>query len=166
MAGKVLPGRHDRKVIVLVIIIVLGLWTVLSFMPLIALRSGYFTLRTEDEVKRFPTLLQQFGTFGDMFSLLNCLFSGGAFVGVIYAILLQRRELHDQQEATKRAERATELQNRLAAYQNLAEHHRHEREHAEGDPLLKARSKGRVRAFAELTSGLLREAETYIRVSL
>lgn len=33
------------------------------------------------------------GTFGDMFGTVNALFSGLAFGGVIYAILLQRKEL-------------------------------------------------------------------------
>lgn len=36
---------------------------------------------------------QNTGTFGDTFGSLNALFSGFAFVGVIYAILLQREEL-------------------------------------------------------------------------
>jgi hypothetical protein len=38
------------------------------------------------------------GEFGDMFGGLNALFSGFAFVGLIYAILLQRRELQLQRE--------------------------------------------------------------------
>jgi hypothetical protein len=38
------------------------------------------------------------GEFGDMFGGVNALFSGLAFVGVIYAILLQRRELQYQRE--------------------------------------------------------------------
>ena len=33
------------------------------------------------------------GTFGDMFGAVNTLFSGLAFAGVVYAILLQRKEL-------------------------------------------------------------------------
>jgi hypothetical protein len=33
------------------------------------------------------------GSFGDMFGAANALFSGFAFAGVIYAILLQRQEL-------------------------------------------------------------------------
>ncbi len=33
------------------------------------------------------------GTFGDMFGAVNALFSGLAFLGVVYAILLQRQEL-------------------------------------------------------------------------
>jgi Putative phage abortive infection protein len=38
------------------------------------------------------------GTFGDMFGSVNALFSGLAFAGVIYAILLQREELGLQRE--------------------------------------------------------------------
>ncbi|MEK7760049.1 MAG: putative phage abortive infection protein [Nitrospirota bacterium] len=38
------------------------------------------------------------GTFGDMFGGVNALFSGLAFAGVIYAILLQREELGLQRE--------------------------------------------------------------------
>ena len=38
------------------------------------------------------------GEFGDMFGGVNALFSGLAFAGVIYAILLQRRELQLQRE--------------------------------------------------------------------
>jgi len=39
---------------------------------------------------------QNRGTFGDMFGAVNALFSGLAFGGVIYAILLQRKELELQ----------------------------------------------------------------------
>lgn len=38
------------------------------------------------------------GTFGDMFGAVNSLFSGLAFAGVIYAILLQREELKLQRK--------------------------------------------------------------------
>jgi hypothetical protein len=38
------------------------------------------------------------GTFGDMFGAVNALFSGLAFVGVIYAIMLQREELKLQRQ--------------------------------------------------------------------
>ncbi len=38
------------------------------------------------------------GTFGDMFGAINSLFAGLAFAGVVYAILLQRRELALQRE--------------------------------------------------------------------
>ena len=38
------------------------------------------------------------GTLGDMFGAINALFSGLAFAGVIYTILLQRKELELQRE--------------------------------------------------------------------
>lgn len=38
------------------------------------------------------------GTFGDMFGAVNALFSGFAFVGLIYTILLQKRELSLQRK--------------------------------------------------------------------
>ncbi|MFK5915574.1 MAG: hypothetical protein QM484_14500 [Woeseiaceae bacterium] len=41
------------------------------------------------------------GTFGDMFGAVNTLFSGLAFAGVIYAILLQSKELELQREELK-----------------------------------------------------------------
>jgi len=41
------------------------------------------------------------GQFGDMFGIVNTLFSGLAFAGVIYAILLQREDLALQREELK-----------------------------------------------------------------
>lgn len=38
------------------------------------------------------------GTFGDMFGVVNSLFSGLAFTGVIYTIILQHKELSLQRE--------------------------------------------------------------------
>jgi hypothetical protein len=69
------------------------------------------------------------GLFGDMFGAVNSLFSGLAFGGVIYAILLQREELQLQREdlsetrrelarsadAQERSERALAAQVRAAA---------------------------------------------------
>ena len=41
------------------------------------------------------------GTFGDMFGAVNALFSGLAFIGVIFAILLQSKELKLQRKELK-----------------------------------------------------------------
>lgn len=41
------------------------------------------------------------GQFGDMFGVVNSIFSGLAFAGVIYAILLQREDLALQREELK-----------------------------------------------------------------
>lgn len=66
------------------------------------------------------------GTWGDMFGGINALFSGLAFVGVIYAILLQReglilqgRELEDTREELAGQRRANEEQNRSIATQTF-----------------------------------------------
>lgn len=45
--------------------------------------------------------LQERGAFGDSFGAINALFAGLAFVGVVYAILLQREELRLQREELK-----------------------------------------------------------------
>jgi hypothetical protein len=53
------------------------------------------------------------GTFGDMFGAINALFSGLAFAGVIYAILLQKNELslqRDELELTRNELKGQKLQ--------------------------------------------------------
>lgn len=80
------------------------------------------------------------GPFGDLFGSINALFSGLAFAGLIYAILLQRRELELQRlelQATREemklarseAERSASAQEataRLSAITTLVDHHRSE----------------------------------------
>lgn len=70
----------------------------------------------------------QRGQFGDMFGTLNALFSGAAFAGTLYAIILQRQDLSQQMEeavlvreemrrtaaAQEEAQRALHRQNELA----------------------------------------------------
>lgn len=41
------------------------------------------------------------GTFGDLFGSVNALYSGLAFIGVVYAMLLQKEELKLQREELK-----------------------------------------------------------------
>lgn len=62
------------------------------------------------------------GTYGDMFGAVNSLFSGLAFAGIIYTILLQREELRLQREeliksveAQQESAAALEKQVRLSA---------------------------------------------------
>jgi hypothetical protein len=49
-------------------------------------------------VSRVYTTEQSRGLFGDMFGGINALFSAGAFAGLIYTVLLQRKELRLQRE--------------------------------------------------------------------
>ena len=48
----------------------------------------------------YPALSDR-GLFGDMFGAMNAIFSGFAFLGVIYAIILQREELQLQRKELK-----------------------------------------------------------------
>jgi len=65
------------------------------------------------------------GQFGDLFGSINALFSGLAFAGLIYAILLQRRELNLQRTelrlqreemAASRAELAAQVKAQKALF--------------------------------------------------
>ena len=49
-------------------------------------------------IRYFYPIMSDSGLFGDMFGGINALFSGFAFLGVIYAIILQRKELQLQRK--------------------------------------------------------------------
>jgi hypothetical protein len=59
------------------------------------------------------------GTFADMFGSVNALFSGLAFAGVIYAILLQREELGLQREELIKTRAEFEQQNKTLGKQRF-----------------------------------------------
>lgn len=75
---KPLAKQVETKAPIYLALAVIVLWFILGFAPLL--------LGTDR------------GTFGDMFGGVNSLFSGLAFAGLIYAILLQRQELSLQRE--------------------------------------------------------------------
>ena len=93
-----------------------------------------------------PMLTDKPGVFGDMFGSVNALFSGLAFVGVIYAILLQRKELQLQRrelestreemklarEEARRSAGAQELTARVSALSQLIQHYREEMKMLQG----------------------------------
>jgi hypothetical protein len=66
------------------------------------LRFGYLSAERFNqwgELLPFPEYLT--GTFGDSFGVLTALFSGLAFAGLVYTILLQRIELEETREVLK-----------------------------------------------------------------
>lgn len=65
--------------------------------------------------KGHPTI----GEFGDMFGATNALFSGLAFVGVIYAIILQRKELRLQRSELRQTREEFKIQNDTLAKQRF-----------------------------------------------
>jgi hypothetical protein len=115
MATQPTPGKHDRWVLAAFGAVLALIWGLFAFLPLIALRSAYFTLKNQDDVERVKSTLGQLGTYGDMFGALNCLFSGTALIGVVYAVILQRRELHHQQEEIERSKRDREAAEKARA---------------------------------------------------
>jgi hypothetical protein len=64
---------------------------------------------------------QHRGTFGDMFGGVNAMFSGFAFAGIIYTIILQRRELELQRNELRDTREEFKIQNetlRLQRFEN------------------------------------------------
>lgn len=49
-------------------------------------------------ITKYLSDMEERGQFGDMFGAANALFSGFAFLGIIYTIYLQRKELNLQKE--------------------------------------------------------------------
>lgn len=75
------PRAEDLWLLARLIVLVAIAWAIFGFVPFLFLPR--------------PSSL---GDFGDSFGFVNALFSGLALAGVIYAIVLQRRELSLQRE--------------------------------------------------------------------
>ena len=65
----------------------------------------------------FPDIVER-GQFGDSFGMINALFSGLAFAGVIYAIILQKKELELQREELKETRKEIKGQKEQLEAQN------------------------------------------------
>lgn len=61
----------------------------------------------------------RFGQFGDSFGAVNALFSGLAFIGVIYAVLLQKEELRLQREELEKTRDEFKQQNETLSQQRF-----------------------------------------------
>lgn len=59
------------------------------------------------------------GTIGDMFGSINALYSGLAFAGIIFTILLQRKELSFQRQELKQTRKEFEIQNETLKLQRF-----------------------------------------------
>lgn len=94
-------------------VVIIGLWI-----------TTYFLLKDLGSTER--------GTLGDMFGTVNALFSGLALAGIIFTILLQRKELGYQREELKATRLEFNIQNetlRLQRFENtffnlLTVHHK------------------------------------------
>ena len=79
-------------------------WLILSFAVIF-----WFSL----VIEWFPGWIEESkrGAFGDSFGVVNALFSGLAFAGVIFAILLQKKELELQSSAIEEQKETLQRQN-------------------------------------------------------
>jgi hypothetical protein len=69
-------------------------WFVLALLGVVAIQSVYGVV----VFFQFGPEMASRGQFGDIFGGVNALFTGLAFAGLIYTILLQRRELELQRD--------------------------------------------------------------------
>jgi len=97
----------DRIVLISMLILISFVFLVLAFLPLI---SFYLPVTDAVRIDKVKTILQQYGNYGDSFGVGNALFSGFALMGVVYAVLLQKREigLLKEQMASSEGERRDE----------------------------------------------------------
>ncbi|HAB16603.1 MAG TPA: hypothetical protein PLX89_11895 [Verrucomicrobiota bacterium] len=109
-------GFHDdwwklRWMVVFVLVLTAGYWwlTARILLPDPLPADGSALVSTNNTASGLR------GQFGDMFGGLNALFSGLAFAGVVYALLLQRRDLQQQHDGLQLQREAFEEQVKLAA---------------------------------------------------
>lgn len=85
---------------IIVSVAIIGLWL-----------GNYFALKDLPETDR--------GTIGDMFGVINSLFSGLALAGIILTILLQRQELKYQREELRDTRKEFQIQNETLKIQRF-----------------------------------------------
>ncbi len=69
------------------------------------------------------------GTFGDSFGVLNTLFSGLAFVGIIVSIKMQNDEMREQRKELQKQKKAAQLYHRERMFLLLMDEFKKSREH-------------------------------------
>jgi hypothetical protein len=96
MSTRAESNQKEREISLKIYLGVVGYWKLVGLFSLIFLiwLASYYIIKAH-----IPVSLR--GTFGDTFGAINSLFSGLAFAGIIYTILLQRDELHLQREELK-----------------------------------------------------------------
>lgn len=100
---EVTEKKNEPLFILLILMIIISIvWTVSGFL-----------------VHNFFTEWAERGQFGDMFGAVNSLFSGLAFAGVVYTILLQRKELALQRNEISKSTKELEGQKNLMDLQKF-----------------------------------------------
>ncbi len=98
-------SAKDRKLLCTMGLVLLAVWLTIAIAPLVSLNVLSPTKRSR--VDQIKDVLQQYGTIGELFGSINSLFTGGALVFALYAVILQRRDLRHQQEQINKMEDET-----------------------------------------------------------
>ena len=94
--------KADRKLLFGSILLVILLWLTVALLPIASYVLPAWPPRHVNQLK---SILGQYGTFGDTFGLLTCLFTGMAFIYAGYAVALQRRQLQEQRNEIEKNEK-------------------------------------------------------------
>jgi hypothetical protein len=114
------PEKGDNWKIITAIVCIGTLFLIVVFLPRLTLLSWF--PRTKD-AEKINEQIKILGTYGDMFGMLNSIFSGAALAGAIYAVILQRREHRsnaDEQEQVERMRREASIRDAWVSRLNAA----------------------------------------------
>jgi hypothetical protein len=95
MANPGMPKKSDGWMIAGIALVLVCIFAAVATLPLIALYK-FPPLKDGSKINDKIAIL---GTYGDMFGMLNSVFSGAALTGAIYAVILQRREHKENAKA-------------------------------------------------------------------
>lgn len=112
---NVTDGNYDWLLFILAIIVLIALWYGSWMYIDTHIQSTNTTIATHEMAR---------GVFGDKFGAINSLFSSLAFVGIIFAIILQRRDLRQQRATIKDQSDLMSMQSFESGFFNLLEHHK------------------------------------------
>ncbi len=101
--------RREKRFVGALAITLVSVWLCLALLPLIALKTPFLQAHSPEEAERIHSVLGQFGTYGDMFGALTCLFSGFAFLGVIITAILHQKELARMENELRESRKDREL---------------------------------------------------------
>lgn len=110
--GESPPDRVTWSLFLKATLLVTGIW---------AISALTLYLSVEDYSKS--------GTFGDSFGVLNTLFSGLAFAGIIVSIKMQNDEMREQRKELQKQKKAAQLYHRERMFLLLMDEFKKSREH-------------------------------------
>lgn len=92
---------------VIVFAMIMGMWAMFPFLL-------QFLLRLQELFGMvLGTQITRYGSFGDLFGALNCLFTGLAFASVVVTLLLQQKQISEQKEELQLQQRQIEKQAKI-----------------------------------------------------